>query len=389
MKSLKEITVDEIIDSEYVSVSSDDKLSKLKKIMEDHNIKEVPVVDDNSFKGVIPYTEINKNIHKDPTKIKAKSLVATPPEIEGHENLVDVAERLVNSGNFSAAHLEGDRLLGVVNEKIMVSPLRNSVKEFHNLHVKDLMAKEIIVLKEDEKFAKARKIIEDKNLNIVPVVSKKGRIMGKITSLDLLKTMGPREQMRYGDAKGQKDSISEIPAREIMDTNLALVKDDKLSICKAVKKMRKLGTDEVIVIDEEEVPYGILTQKDLVEYMSTFKESEELIVNLVGIDNDGQKRMIYEKVEAAVQGKISRLLNRPRELKIHVKTFQTEGRREKYSINLKLYSELGTTIIKKEGWELLDVMDQVIDSLKEKLTSQKEKRRDRIRDLWKKGKYNK
>ncbi len=388
MKSLKDITAKEIMNKDFVSASSEEKLSKIKSYMDKQRFIEIPLEEDGKFKGMISYQEINRNIEKDPTKIKAKTLAHQPPQITKNDNMIELAEVMRDSGKHTLVHLQGNRLIGIISKKDIVEPVKNSVKEFHNLRVKDLMDNDVIRIKEAEKFRKAEKFMEEKNKSRVPVVDNKDRIMGMITTMDLVRTMVPQQQMRYGDRKGHKESMSDIPAREIMSTNMTLIKDEKLSIAKAVKKMKQQKTSEVIVIDDKEKPIGLLTADDLIDYMATFKESEELMVNLVGVSQEGQKKMIYEKIEQALEGKISKILNRPRELKIHVKHFQKDGRRKKYSINLRLYSELGTTIIQKEGWELLDVMDTVINSLKDKLTTQKEKRRDRIREQWKRGKYN-
>ncbi len=388
MKSLKDISAKEIMNKDFESASPEDKLTKIKSKMERNKFREIPLVEDNEFKGIISYREINKNLQKDPTNIKAKKMAHQPPQVTKNDNMIELAGLMRDSGKETLVHLQGNRLIGVISKKDLIEPVKNSLKEFHNLRVKDMMNKEVERIKETEKHGKAKKLMEDKNLSRVPVVDKKDRIMGIITTMDLIRTMVPKEQMRKGDKKGNKESMNNIPAREIMDTNMTLLKGGELPIAKAVKKMKQQGTQELIVIDKEEKPVGVLTSDDLIDYMATFKESEELMVNLVGIEQEGQKELIYEKVEQALKGKISKILNRPRELKIHVKEFQKNGRNKRYSVNLSLYSELGTTIIQKEGWKLLDVMDKVIDSLKQKLTTQKQKRRDRIREQWKKGTYS-
>ena len=389
MKSLKDITAEEVMEPDFLSVSPETKLSKIKALMEDENTRELPVIDGKKFKGMVNFRKVLQNLHKDPTNISADSVMHQPPKVENEIDLIELADMRRNSGSKTIVHVAGNKLKGIIGDKQMTSPLTNSVKEFHNLRVKDMMNQEIVTLEETAKYDEADSIMEEENFSRVPIVDSTNRIMGVVTSLDLMRAMVPKEQMQQGDAKGYKESMSDIPVRELMDTKMALVKDLELPVSKAVKKMNKYNTRELIVINEEEKPLGLLTMKDLIDYMSTYKESEELMVNLVGIDNDGQKDMIYDKIETVVQGKISRILNRPRELKIHIKKAETDGRKMRYNVNLKLYSELGTTIIQKEGWDLLNAIDEVLDGLKEKLTSQKQKRRDRIREQWRKGKYNK
>ena len=47
MKSLKDITAEDVMEPDFLSVSPETKLSKIKHLMEDENTRELPVIDGN------------------------------------------------------------------------------------------------------------------------------------------------------------------------------------------------------------------------------------------------------------------------------------------------------------------------------------------------------
>ncbi len=153
--------------------------------------------------------------------------------------------------------------------------------------------------------------------------------------------------------------------------------------------MEKLGSRELIVVDKSNTPEGIITLRDIIDYIATLEGKQGVMVNLIGVENQGQIEQIHDKLETAVTGRLSRILEQPRELNLHVKQYEKDGKRKKYSVNARMFSELGITVVHKHGWELLDVVDEIIDSIAERIRKEKEKRRDRIREQWRQGKYNK
>lgn len=387
MKALNEISAESIATADSVSVDPDQPLSKIKAVMEDNNLREVPVVDGTKFKGMISYRTLIDKVHNDPTNIDAEAVMEQPPTVEPEDNMIELGRLRKESGSKKFVLLEGKTLKGVIGEEEMVYPLGDGIEEFRKMNISDLMTEDLITVEEDDKHGKAINTMQERSISRLPVLDGSGKLAGVISSQEALRTMVPKEQMQQGDRAGDKDDMSDIPCREIMDPNPLTVSDPEISIIDGIRKMRSRGCREIIITDDDGKPQAILTLKDILDYVASLEAQEAVLVNLINVQDEGEKKQIHGKLETALKGKLGRVVEKPRELNLHVKRYEEDGEQKKHSIHAKLFSDLGITMTKKHGWELLDTVDKVIDSLREQCREAKEKKRDQIRERWKEGKY--
>lgn len=390
MASIRDITAKDVMDPEPVTVNIGQTLSKVRSRMEKHNLRAIPVVDGHKFVGMLGYRELVEKVRSDPSSTKVESLVHTPPEIVEEHNLVELADTRINSGRKLFALVgDQDRLVGAIGEPEMVYAAKDA-DELQTVPVRDLMTPDVITVEEDESHETARSIMMDNNISRLAVVDVNGNLTAVITSNDIMRAMIPREQMTDGDYKHHKESLSDIPVTEIMqikeEFNATIIEDDGAPLPEAIGKMQQDDKQEVIVT-ENDVPVGILTLKDIIDYMAGHEAVESLRVQITGAEVSEEQSAIMDKVETALQGGLGRVLVRPDELVVHVKKYEKEGSRHKYSLNFKLSSELGLTTVKEHGWDLLNVVDEGLDELETVVKKEKEKTRDEYRDRERKGKY--
>ncbi|MDY6770824.1 MAG: CBS domain-containing protein [Candidatus Nanohaloarchaea archaeon] len=388
MKSLNEISAESVADTDFVSVDPEQPLSKIKATMEEHGLREVPVVDGKRFKGMVSYTELMRNVHNDPTNIDAEAVMYQPAEADPEANMVELGRLRKDSGDKKFVITDGDRLKAVISEEDMVYPLGDGIEEFRKMNVGDLMSHDLVTLTESDKHDKAVKKMQEHNISRLPIVDSDGKLSGILSSKDAMRAMVPQQQMDRGDLKGHKDEMSDIPCRELMDPNPLTIGDPKTTITDGIRKMRSRGCREMIITDNDDRPQAILTLKDILDYAASLEAEEAVLVNLINVKEEGEKQQIHEKLETALKGKLGRVVETPRELNIHVKRYDEDGgNQKKYSLHARLFSELGITMTKKHGWSLPDTVDEVIDALREQCREAKEKKRDQVRERWKEGKY--
>jgi CBS domain-containing protein len=249
------------------------------------------------------------------------------------------------------------------------------------------MNTDLITLEEGDKHDKAVEAMRTHNISHIPITDSNGRVEGLLSEFDLLKSMVRRQKMDSGDVKGEKNKFADIPCQELMDPNPLSISDLSISIFDAIKMLRSRGCRQLVVVDQDDKSQAILTLKDIIDYIASFQSQEAVLVNLINVDSDGEKQAIHEKLENALQGSLGRILERPTELNLHVKQYEKDGKRHKYSVHAKLFSELGTTMVHGHGWELLNVVDEIVNNLTERIKKEKSKRRDRVRERWKDGDY--
>ena len=92
------------------------------------------------------------------------------------------------------------------------------------MHVKDIMSKEVLSMRDDESIAKARTIMGVARIRHVPVVNKEGDFVGLLTHRDILGVTVSR--LAGISAEMQADLDEGIKARDIMNYDAHTVEPD-------------------------------------------------------------------------------------------------------------------------------------------------------------------
>lgn len=405
MSSVRDITAEDLADTDPVTVNVGQPLSKVYPKMEDAAVRALAVVDGSRFEGMVSYRDVMEKLRSDPAKMKVDPLMHTPPRIEPDATLPELANLRIDSGRKTFALLDGKKLAGVIGEREIVFAARDT-EELEGVKVHDVMTAEPVTVEEDTSLETARKRMSEENISRLVVVDDQGELSGVISTLDTLRAMVTRDQMSSGtgsasrrgtptsasgDRKGEKGSLSDVPVREMMQTtdeiDAAIIEDGDATLRDAIDIMERTGALEIVPVDGR-TPEGILTMVDIVNYIASTEMVESLLVQLTGPEVPEEKAAIHTKIENAVRGGLGRVLDRPEELRVHMKKYEEDGTQHKYSLNFKLSSELGMTHVNTHGWELLDAVDEGLEKLQRIVKDKKGKMRDQQRDRERKGKYS-
>lgn len=395
------------MDENPVTVERDETLSTVRHTMETHRIRTLPVMDGKRFVGMLSYRDVMERLRSDPSTTKIGKLLHTPPHVADDDTLVDLADLRINSGRKTFAVLdEHDHLRGIIGERELVAAARDA-DEMDGVTVRDLMTRsgDIITITPDEPVETARKRMQENDVSRLVVVDGSGELIGVISTLDTLRAMVPRDQMsggtgnasRSGDAstaggdrKGEKQSLSDIPVSELMqmsdEMDAAILRDGERTLQEAIDLITETDALEIVIV-EDDVPVGLLTLKDVVDFVRGQQAVESLLVQLTGPEVPEEKAVIHSKIETQIRGGLGRVLDRPDELQVHMKKYEADGTRHKYSLNFKLSSELGMTRVNAHAWDLMDAVDEGLDTLERLVKEEKAKMRDEQREQERKGKY--
>ncbi|MDY6773997.1 MAG: CBS domain-containing protein, partial [Candidatus Nanohaloarchaea archaeon] len=193
-----------------------------------------------------------------------------------------------------------------------------------------------------------------------------------------------------GDRKGEKENLSDVPVRELMQPTEEIdaeFVETGTALSDAVRTIEENDVLEVVVVDEDE-PVGIVTLKDVLDFIAAHEAVESLMVQLTGPEVPEEKRAIHTKIENQVRGGLGRVIERPEELTVHMKKYEEEGTQHKYTLNFRLTSELGTIRVNAHGWDLLDAVDEGLEKLGKLVKKRKEKERDEARERRRESKYS-
>lgn len=385
MKNIQELSAEEIANNEHAKADKTQSISQIKNKMEEHNLLAIPVTEEGKFKGAIGYRDLIRHIQFNPENTKLEKVMHQPPEYENGDNLVELADLRINSGRKMLVRTEGNKIKGVIGESEFLEAL-DQVEEAQNLSTRDLATYEVLTVFEEDPVEQARHKLLDNNISRLPVLDNDGNLVGKISSIDMLKTLVPREGQDTGgntrtkqtENRGgnEKDKLSSIPVKEVMDRT-PTVMEGHGEAGEAIDKMIKNSSKEVIITDRE-YPEAIITVKDFLKHFNDkYNFQDTVLVNLIGLEVDEEKAAVHDKIENQLRGSLGRKLDRPEELSLHIKKSEKDGKKHRHEIVAKLYSEYGVTTSNVEDWELLDAVDTALDELNTQIRKQKEKQEEK------------
>ncbi|MGV8142318.1 MAG: CBS domain-containing protein [Candidatus Pacearchaeota archaeon] len=107
-------------------------------------------------------------------------LMQKPIVIERDMSLSDAAKLLTKNSISSLIVVLGGKVSGIISSKDLVAHFGEQKK------VSEVMNTKVITLKKGDKMQKALDIVKDNELSIMPVVDKKGEIIGTLYVKDIL-----------------------------------------------------------------------------------------------------------------------------------------------------------------------------------------------------------
>ena len=125
-----------------------------------------------------------------------------------------------------------------------------------SIQVKDIMTSPVLSVKLSETVSQVLKLAKSKNVTGFPIVVDKNKVIGIVSTLDLITLMAIGKQHL---------KLGELPLAIKVDKDV-LTLSPSSTTKEAIKTLIKHRVGRIIVIDKENKPCGIVTRKDLVNY---------------------------------------------------------------------------------------------------------------------------
>lgn len=383
MKKLHEVSAKEFMNEDPFKVEKTSSISSIRDFMEDKNLRAVAVVHDEKYVGVISYRELIRHAQYGSNQAKLEKVIHKAPEFELSDSLVDVADLRIDSGRKLLVHTQDSKLQAVIGDQEFMD-VAGQIKEFENYSTKNLASTGLINVFEDDPLDKARNTMLDNNISRLPVLDSEGKLTGILRSTDLLKMLIPKESPNPGGTSGkslkdtqiagggEKESMSDISVDQVMETT-PLEIEGFGSAKTAVNRMIEAEKSDIIIVDGD-YPQAILTVKDFVDYIEDQGPKDFVLVNLVGLEVDEEKAAVHNKIETQLRGSLGRKVQKPEELSMHIKKHDKDGKKHRYELITKFYSEYGLVTSTVEEWDLLEAVDTALDELNTVIRKKKEER---------------
>ncbi len=371
--------------TEFYSIVEDDYLSKAIGIIQSKKIKGLLVFSrKGAYKGVISEEIISKS-YLDPSTTRVKSLtMISPKNITPDMDIHEAAYYLFTSHLPLVPVFEDNNVVGILEIKNLIKVYAEKDKEFASIPAIDVATHEVITISENDSIGNALSIMRDNKITRLPVIDKNNKPVGMISLHDVIEKLlkpkyrstSPKTHVRTGD---EKIHLTEVPVKEIMN-NILHGADPLTPIDEIIKMMDKLSISSVVLVEKDEIK-GIITDKDLLGWISSHYNKEDKFTVIYSIAGD-VRDLYKEELEDAIRHVKDALQRFEDFLKsgkmyIYIKEHEEKFRSVPlYHIRMRLISEKGSFIASGESWGLYNAVGNVWKKIRDQIEYKKEVEKD-------------
>ena len=274
------MNIADIATREYIEVDGDERLGKVRSLIERENPKGIIVRNDGDYAGVITERQLLQSHVEENTK--ASVMMRNAPRIERTDGIRDVARMLVEGGTKVAPVFEHGELWGTINEDAILEAV---LENLDVLTVDQIYTENVVTLHESDHVGKAINYLREHGVSRLPVVNDGGSLVGMVTTHDIADfAVRAMERQQKGDRSGDTDRMLDLPVYDLMNTPVETVAMDA-SVRDTVERMFDHDYAGLVVTpaDDDRTVAGIVTKTDVLRAL-TYTEEESMDVQITNID---------------------------------------------------------------------------------------------------------
>jgi CBS domain-containing protein/ribosome-associated translation inhibitor RaiA len=348
----------------------DNPVSKILTYFKDTGRYEA-VASDGANTGLITVRDLLGVEHPERTNIK--SIWHQIGITDLHYTVLQAVETMIDNNMRALTLVEKGEITGIISQMDLLKDL-TEVNELGQIKVKDLMRTPVTTI--DSKIGNdhARRLMLDKKISHIPVTSDE-KLKGIVTAEILVHTfIVPSSRMATGHKSGQRVPKFSGQVSGVMDTQPVTVGLEANAL-EAVREMTRMSKSACLIVDEQYRVNGIITPREFLQPIYDLRGDADLPVYIVGLSAD------EDWFDAAVaENKVRRVVERAQnmrpylhEVRVQIEKQRTGGTRTRYEVRAHIYTKLGgeTIHVKQEGWDLLEVFDELTQTLDQILRDEK------------------
>jgi CBS domain-containing protein/ribosome-associated translation inhibitor RaiA len=254
------------------------------------------------------------------------------------------------------------RIVELISKHLAESKLR--------IVASNIMTSDPIVIDCHKTVSAARSIMKRRRIDHLPVVDN-GRLVGIITSSDIMKAMLPSERISKKSVgiDNAEDRFSiEVSGLANDDVITANVDESLQVVC---DRMIDAGSTYCIIRVWDEIQ-GIITYRDIVALLGE-KMEEDIPMFIVGLPDEPFDAELAKSKFTNITRFLRKIHPDIEEARCHIKLRSVQGARKRYEIDVHILSTHGNISYTNIGWDLAKLFDEMTDALKKKASHKHKK----------------
>jgi len=237
--------VKDVFSTKFKSVNQDDTLSACLSLLKEESTPVLVVLNSKGkYVGVIAHRWIARSRY-DPSTTKVKSLMRSAPTVSLQDSLSKVARLMITSGISQLPVFSGEKLAGIVTDEDVIQGA--VIGNWGSTKVEEIMTKKPFFVEEDESVGAVLSLFREHDISHAPVV-RDGTLVGMVSIQNIITSIfQPRKRQTVGDIIGEKVPVLSIPAKGIMTKPVITVLPENM-LKDAAEKMQKFNISSLVVV---------------------------------------------------------------------------------------------------------------------------------------------
>jgi CBS domain-containing protein/ribosome-associated translation inhibitor RaiA len=268
---------------------------------------------------------------------------------------------VVHNGNIEG-QISARRIVELISKHLAESKLR--------IVASNIMTSDPTVIDSHKTVSAARSIMKRRRIDHLPVVDN-GRLVGIITSSDIMKVMLPSERISKKSVgiDNAEDRLSIAVSGLANDDVITANVDESLQV--VCDRMINAGSTYCIIRVWDEIQ-GIITYRDIVALLGE-KMEEDIPMFIVGLPDEPFDAELAKSKFTNITRFLRKIHPDIEEARCHIKLRSVQGARKRYEIDVHILSTHGNISYTNIGWDLAKLFDEMTDALKKKVSHKHKK----------------
>ena len=347
-----------IMTKKVIAVDQKTPVEKALEIMESKRIKELPIVNNKKYVGMVMYYDLlSKEINR---ASRIGEFMEKTPSVMPKEEINKTIEIMHSSGLGAIPVVDEDKkIVGIVSDFDILKLLIND-RLFDSFKVENVVIRRFPILRTDDTIGRAQKLASINKIDNLPIVDNFGKLIAQVSIFDILNYIF-RDKMKK--TKGKKDTYKE--SKDSAERNIMEVANTEvpklsltLNLRRAIEVMLNAKIKSGIVIDSNNKPIGILSRIKILDLLSGKNVTEVIDLSISG-DYDWEFVLL---VRNEISKRENFLVNsaKIKSIRINVKKIKKKG--DNYQINLLAIGKKRINI-KEDGITKELIFEEIIDKL--------------------------
>jgi CBS domain-containing protein len=351
-----------------IMISKDVALSKIISILDETNSYDVFI----ELSGKIGALTIRDIIGiKDITTTRPSLVGKIIPELNRDSVIGEAAQIMSHYRMRTLPIVHNGKIEGQVSAKRIVELIsKHMVESKLRIVASNIMTSDPITIDCHKTVSAARSIMKRRRIDHLPVVDN-GRLVGIITSSDIMKVMLPSERISKKSVgiDNAEDRFSiEVSGLANADVITANVDESLQVVC---DRMITAGSTYCIIRVWDEFQ-GIITYRDIVALLGE-KMEEDIPMFIVGLPDEPFDAELAKSKFTNITRFLRKIHPDIEVARCHIKLRSVQGARKRYEIDVHILSTHGNISYTNIGWDLAKLFDEMTDAMKKKVSHKHKK----------------